>query len=67
MPRHTINIEIVVESELNQREMRDKVREALLEDQKFRGILKDFFNWSGNPGSLAYTVSNPPRTAHWST
>lgn len=66
--RKTIVIELVVDNDLNQQQMRDKVQESLnTNGHPLREALKSELGWTGNPGSCGYTVSNPKRTAHWDT
>lgn len=65
MARKTVVIEFVVEDEDNQPEKRERVRSAVeTKSSKLREALVAL-GWSGNPRSLAVTVSNPKRTADW--
>jgi len=63
--RKTIKIELIIDDGLTQKEKRQQLRAALNDPRsKLRRALVDI-GWSESVGSLAMTVSNPKRTAHW--
>lgn len=71
MSRKTVKIEIVVDDEMTIYQKRELIRDSIASvdfkspyPEAWSEVLSDI-GWSGNPGAIAVTVSNPRRTKHW--